>query len=104
MANFLEMCGKEVVERQSELIKHVGLPTAIPQMKFTDLWRAMQHDKKVLKGQIHCVVPQGIGDVRVIPLVRQSIRRWYSGRHLAGKKSPKIVGKASPHLRPSRKK
>ncbi len=78
MAQYLGMCSKDVVERQDDLIKRVGLPNAIPKMKFLDLWQAMQHDKKVVKGDIHCVLPKRIGDVSVVPLVRDSLRKWFS--------------------------
>ena len=58
LAHYLGMCSKDVVERQDDLIKSVGLPSSMPKMKFLDLWQAMQHDKKVIKGNIHCVLPQ----------------------------------------------
>jgi 3-dehydroquinate synthetase len=68
----------------------------MPQLKFTDLWQAMQHDKKVVKGHIHCVMPQQIGDVRVVPLVRQSIRKWFSCQQSAAPKITKASGKLPP--------
>lgn len=78
MAQHLGMCSGEIVKRQDELIKGVGLPSVIPKkIKFLELWQAMQHDKKVLKGAIHCVLPTCIGEVAVVPLVRESIRKWF---------------------------
>jgi len=78
MAQYLGLCSKGVVESQDDLIKRVGLPCTMPPLKFSDLWQAMQHDKKVIKGHIHCVLPQRIGEVRVVPLVRPAIRKWFS--------------------------
>lgn len=77
IARFLGMCPKELVERQRDLIQDVGLPIAMPAMSFTELWGAMQHDKKVVKGQVNCVVPTAIGKVQVVPLFQQRIRQWF---------------------------
>jgi 3-dehydroquinate synthase len=103
IAQFLGICDKEVVERQRDLIQDVGLPVAMPAMKFTDLWGAMQHDKKVDKGQINCVVPKRIGDVQIVPLLRQHIRQWHaaSQRSLTSRLKPVPQAKARP---PSHKK
>lgn len=78
IAQYLGICNKELVERQRDLIQDVGLPIAMPSMNFKDLWDAMQHDKKVVNGQINCVVPKRIGEVQVVPLVRQHIRQWFA--------------------------
>ncbi|MDH5562162.1 MAG: 3-dehydroquinate synthase [Nitrospirota bacterium] len=96
MAQYLGLCSKHVIESQDDLIKRVGLPSTMPQLKFTDLWQAMQHDKKVVKGHIHCVMPQQIGDVRVVPLVRQSIRKWFSCQQSAALNVTKASGKLPP--------
>jgi 3-dehydroquinate synthase len=95
MAQYLGLCSKQVVESQDDLIKRVGLPSTMPQLKFTDLWQAMQHDKKVVKGHIHCVMPQQIGDVRVVPLVRQSIQKWFLGQQSAAPKDTKAIRRPS---------
>jgi 3-dehydroquinate synthase len=104
MAQYLGMCSKEIVDRQDDLIKSVGLPTSMPKMKFLDLWQAMQHDKKVIKGDIHCVLPKEIGDVRVVPLVRESIRRWFSVQRSASTTLTNTVQNSSSRSRPARKK
>lgn len=100
MAQFLGMCTKELVERQRDLIQDVGLPIAMPSMTFRDLWGAMQHDKKVVKGQINCVVPTTIGKVQVVPLVRQRIRQWFTASQSSrGKRSDPVLQAVSrPHL------
>lgn len=91
MAQYLGICSKDVVEAQDDLIQRVGLPMTMPKMKFLDLWHAMQHDKKVIKGDIHCVLPQQIGEVCVVPLVRESIRKWFSVQQRAATKVASAV-------------
>lgn len=104
IAEYLGLCSKHVVECQDDLIKRVGLPSTMPQLKFTDLWQAMQHDKKVIKGHIHCVLPQRIGEVCVEPLVRQSMRKWFSLQQSAANTMPNAVRKSTPRSQPARKK
>ncbi len=89
IGQYLGMCSHSVVERQNDLIKRAGLPFAIPkEMTFLNLWQTMQHDKKVIKGDIHCVLPRCIGEVGVVPLVRESIRKWFS---LQQSSSPRLA-------------
>ncbi len=105
IGQYLGTCASDVVERQVDLIKRVGLPTVIPkQVKFRDLWQAMQHDKKVIKGDIHCVLPQGIGEVCVVPLVRESLRKWFSRQPPSSSRFEKRIRQSSSRSRPSHKK
>ena len=104
LAYYLGMCSKDVVERQDDLIKSVGLPSSMPKINFLDLWQTMQHDKKVVKGDIHCVLPQKIGDVCVVPLVRESIRKWFLAQQQAATKVAKVVRKSASRSRLARKK
>lgn len=104
MAQFLGMCSKELVERQRDLIQDVGLPIAMPSMTFMDLWGAMQHDKKVVKGQINCVVPTTIGTVQVVPLVRQRIRQWFTASQSSRGKRSEPIPQAVSRPRLSKKK
>ena len=105
IAQYLGLCSSDVVERQDDLIKRVGLPSAIPKsMKFLDLWQAMQHDKKVVKGGIHCVLPKRIGEVCVVPLVRESIRKWFSLPQPTSFRLTNAVRQSTSRLRIARKK
>ena len=105
IAQHLGLCSKEVVGRQDDLIKRVGLPSAIPKkMKFMELWKAMQHDKKVVKGDIHCVLPTCIGQVAVVPFVRESIQKWFSVQHRSSSTLTKMVSTALSRSRLTRKK
>ena len=77
IAHSLEYCSKEVVDRQKSLVRQAGLPDQLPSLKISDLWGAMQHDKKVIKGQVYCVLPRKIGEVEVLPLARPMVAAWY---------------------------
>ncbi len=103
IAQYLGMCNKEVVERQRDLIQDVGLPIAMPSMNFQELWGAMQHDKKVVKGQINCVVPKRIGEVQVVPLVQQRIRQWFASSQSSRTKQLKPVLRTSTRPRQLKK-
>ena len=77
LSNNLEYCSEEVVHRQRALVRRAGLPDQLPSLKVSDLWKAMQHDKKVVKGQVYCVFPKDIGQVEVLPVSRASVTAWY---------------------------
>ncbi len=105
IAQYLGVCSSEVVDRQDELIKRVGLPSSIPKkMTFSDMWSAMQHDKKVVKGNIYCVLPQRIGEVQVMPLVRESIRKWFSLQQPSPSRRAKIRPQSQARSGPTKKK
>ena len=74
------ICSKEVVARQGELVRQAGLPDALPPMTFSELWGAMQHDKKVAQGRPYCVMPERIGQVVVTPLERSEFKQWFASR------------------------
>jgi len=84
LSHNLEYCSEEVVHRQRALVRRAGLPDQLPSLKISDLWGAMQHDKKVIKGQVYCVLPRQIGQVEVLPLARPSVTAWYR-RNQGGK-------------------
>lgn len=104
MAHFLGLCTKELVERQRDLIQDVGLPIVMPSMTFMELWGAMQHDKKVVKGQINCVLPTTIGKVKVVPLVRHRIRQWFTASQSSRGKRLDPLPQAVSRPRLSKKK
>ncbi len=79
----LGLCAKAVVSRQRDVICRAGLPDALPQVTFTELWAAMQHDKKVAEGRVYSVFPERIGRVRIAPLERSDCRQWFLNRHEA---------------------
>ncbi|MGD9852530.1 MAG: 3-dehydroquinate synthase [Nitrospirales bacterium] len=104
IGQFLGRCDGEVVERQTELIREVGLPVAMPKWAFSDLWTGMQHDKKVVKGQINCVIPERLGQVQVLPLNRSDLQKWFSQTTLPYKRRVAGSRKRVLQPRPSKKK
>ncbi len=75
----LGFCTAEVATRQRELVRQAGLPDALPPVRFTELWDTMQHDKKVARGQLYCVLPERVGQVVIAPLERAEVKRWFAG-------------------------
>ena len=78
LSRHLGFCPEDVVARQRALIERAGLPTALPSLRFTQLWTAMQHDKKVSQGRVHCILPERIGSVRTAPLERTAVSQWFA--------------------------
>lgn len=76
----LGLCNHELVRRQADVIRRTGLPVVLPTASFTDLWGAMQHDKKVASGRVYSVFPERIGQVRIAPLDRADCKRWFLNR------------------------
>ena len=77
LARHLGRCGQDVVTRLRALVRRSGLPDAPPPVTFAGLWTAMQHDKKVAQGRVHCVLPERIGRVVIQPLEREACRQWF---------------------------
>ena len=84
LARHLGRCAPEVVERQRALVRRAGLPDALPPVTFGRLWAAMQHDKQVAQGRLHCVLPERIGRVVVQPLEREACRQWFDRQRRHG--------------------
>jgi len=83
LSRHLGFCKADLVNRQADVIRRAGLPDALPSVSFTDLWTAMQHDKKVVKGCVYSIFPERIGQVRIAPLDRSDCKRWFLNRHTA---------------------
>jgi 3-dehydroquinate synthase len=81
LAQSLGICTREVLSRQRAMVRRAGLPGELPAVDFPELWSAMQHDKKVVSGQVHCVLPERIGSVRIEALDRSDVKRWFSARN-----------------------
>ncbi len=77
LAHALGLCSEDVVSRQRAVVRSAGLPDALPDVAFTELWDAMQHDKKVSKSRVYCVFPERIGKVVIAPLDRAAFKRWF---------------------------
>ncbi|HEU4684511.1 MAG TPA: hypothetical protein VFS39_08440, partial [Nitrospira sp.] len=54
-----------------------GLSDRLPDISFHALWKAMQHDKKVIGGEVIGVWPTKIGEVVIRPLNKRLCQNWY---------------------------
>jgi 3-dehydroquinate synthase len=80
LSHYLGLCDQDLVTRQRDVIRRAGLPDSLPKITFTELWTAMQHDKKVVQGRVHSVFPERIGQVRIAPLERPDCKKWFLNR------------------------
>ncbi|HEY6974502.1 MAG TPA: 3-dehydroquinate synthase [Nitrospiraceae bacterium] len=97
LAHHLGICEREVVERIRNLVGCAGLAEAMPSVSFQSLWAAMQHDKKVVGGQVVGVWPVRIGEVVIRPLDQRACEDWYHSRQ--GRTS-----RLEPHRRSTRRR
>lgn len=83
LSHHLGLCRRDLVSRQRDVIHRAGLPDSLPKITFTELWSAMQHDKKVAQGRLYSVFPEQIGRVRIAPLERSDCKKWFLNRRMA---------------------
>lgn len=86
LACHMGLCGREVVERIRSLVQRAGLSEQVSPTSFRVLWSAMQHDKKVVGGQVVGVWPVRIGEVVIQPIERQVCAEWFQQEHGRGKR------------------
>lgn len=85
LAVSLGLCGQATSVRIKQLVQRAGLPVDIPKIAFSAFWGAMQHDKKVVDGNIMGVWPVRIGEVVIKPLDKAACADWY--KHLKARTS-----------------
>jgi len=88
LALHMGLCEQDVVNRIRSLVRQSGLSDRLTEVPSPLLWEAMQHDKKVVAGQVFGVWPVRIGKVMIRPLDKQVFAEWYRQRH-AGIRRPK---------------
>jgi len=81
LACYMGLCGREVVERIRSLVQRAGLSDHVSHPSFRSLWGAMQHDKKVVAGQVVGVWPVRIGEVTIRPIERHVCAAWFRTKH-----------------------
>jgi len=81
LACYMGLCGGEVVERIRSLVQRAGLSDHVSHPSFRSLWGAMQHDKKVVAGQVVGVWPVRIGEVTIRPIERHVCAAWFRTKH-----------------------
>ena len=63
----LEMISQEELQRQTDLLKKIGLPVELPDMDLTKITEAILLDKKIEADKIRFILPQRIGKVIIHP-------------------------------------
>ena len=81
LACHMGLCTREVVERIRSLVQRAGLSEQVSQTAFGPIWKAMQHDKKVVGGQVIGVWPLRIGEVTIQPIKQQICAEWFQAAH-----------------------
>lgn len=81
LACSMGLCGRDVVERIRSLVRLSGLSDQLTKVSLPSLWEAMQHDKKVVAGQVMGVWPVRIGETVIRPVGEQVLADWYQERH-----------------------
>ncbi len=81
LASHMGLCGRDIVERIRSLVQRAGLSEQVSEASFPSLWGAMQHDKKVIGGQVIGVWPVQIGKVLIRPIERQVCAAWFQDKH-----------------------
>ncbi|MEO5863549.1 MAG: 3-dehydroquinate synthase [Nitrospiraceae bacterium] len=81
LAFHMGLCRRDVVERIRSLVQRAGLAEQVSPPSFTSLWGAMQHDKKVVGGQVVGVWPVRIGETVIHPIERQVCAAWFRRNH-----------------------
>ena len=84
LARHMGLCGDEVVERIRSLVQRAGLSEQVRETSFKSIWSAMQHDKKVIGGQVIGVWPVRIGEVVIRPIEQQVCAEWFHAKHGRG--------------------
>jgi 3-dehydroquinate synthase len=74
----LGLCKQDVAARIRGLVQAAGLPDRMPDTSFAALWRAMQHDKKVVGGKVMGVWPIRLGEVVMRPLEAEACADWHA--------------------------
>lgn len=74
----------DTVTRLRQLVRQAGLPEVLSSVTGSALWGAMQRDKKVKDGEIHCVLPEGVGRVVIAPVDQHQFKQWFQRRRREG--------------------
>lgn len=69
LAARLGLLSPQIVVRQADLLRRLGLPTCPPRLAPQDVVACMMHDKKVRHGRLRFVLPTEIGHVELIDSV-----------------------------------
>lgn len=80
VASFMGLCGEDVVNRITSLVRLAGLADQMGPVSLPSLWEAMLHDKKAVAGQVIGVWPVRIGETVIKPVDKKVFGDWYKKR------------------------
>jgi len=63
----MKFLSPHLFQRQTQLLRQLGLPTDLPDHAHQQLIEAMQHDKKVVQGSLNLILPTALGHVSSVP-------------------------------------
>lgn len=69
LAERLGRIGRELTQRQEELLRALGLPLKAPKLNVSQVLKTMQHDKKAQHGRLRFVLPVCLGKVELVDQV-----------------------------------
>ncbi|MEO1524068.1 MAG: 3-dehydroquinate synthase [Planctomycetota bacterium] len=72
LAISLDMCGAELLQRQTELLLACGLPITFPSADPDGMLPVMMRDKKVAHGKLRFILPTKIGEVQLVGGIEES--------------------------------
>lgn len=61
------------VLQQKQLLEKLKLPTSFPEADPQEMWKVMQHDKKVEHGKLRFILPSKLGHVELVPGVEEAV-------------------------------
>jgi len=76
IANAVGIAKVDIVKRQQGLLQALGLPIRCPKLDPSAIINVMGLDKKVARGNIHFVLPERIGVVRVMGVQNRLLQGW----------------------------
>jgi 3-dehydroquinate synthase len=92
MSHHLSVCDEKFVSRQRALLQRLKLPYVLPSIPFAKAERSLALDKKVKDRQIHFVLPEAIGRVRIGPVPSPTIRAIWRRPAIAKAERGGILG------------
>lgn len=78
------LCNQGVHERIERICSMIGMQTSLPELSFDTLWDVMQRDKKVINEKVRFIIPERIGEVKIIDNIekrqlKEALQLCYSG-------------------------
>jgi len=73
LADRLGVGNSDLIARQASLLAALGLPTRFPRLNPDEIMKVLYSDKKVVGGEVHCILPEKMGSVSVQKVERDRL-------------------------------